>query len=416
MVICPVCESQNPDWSLFCGKCRENLSLSPSTYIESGEYEHPLDRAALRGLEALEPLVVAAKWAVNSLSRFMKTQYLCDAVRVSPRQFPEIYRLVEECAVTLSLRKLPEVFIVNHPVWNAFTFGTSEKSVIVIHVPIIKEMSENELKAVIGHEMGHIKSDHVLFHSLALLLVQFSRLVPLDPGIGRLLGTATLLLLYKWWRTSELTADRAALLCAGDVEPVKRAFIKLAVGSSELAERVDVEEFLKQQDEADKGLLDRLIKGAVEVMRAHPFTTQRLRELEEFYASEQYRALREKIGRRGTGRGRIVVFQLNEEYRGGLPFRGGAWAITHRLLAGDFDEATLKLRFRPVNDPWFERHATVEFNGERVVNDEPVKTKKGFRKEVDVTDLVLKNVTNTLKVHIDSAAFKWKLTSYAELY
>ncbi|RLI73130.1 hypothetical protein DRP04_16160, partial [Archaeoglobales archaeon] len=65
---------------------------------------------------------------------------------------------------------------------------------------------------------------------------------------------------------------------------------------------------------------------------------------------------------------------------------------------------------------WFERHTTVKFNGERVVNDEPVKTKEGFRKEVDVTDLVLKNVTNTLKVHIDSAAFKWKLTSYAELY
>ncbi|MBC7090664.1 MAG: M48 family metalloprotease [Nitrososphaeria archaeon] len=53
---------------------------------------------------------------------------------------------------------LPKIAIVNDPTPNAFTFGyTSKGATLAVHKGLLEKLSREEIGAVIGHELGHIK-------------------------------------------------------------------------------------------------------------------------------------------------------------------------------------------------------------------------------------------------------------------
>ncbi len=53
---------------------------------------------------------------------------------------------------------LPKIAIVNDPTPNAFTFGyTSKGATLAVHKGLLEKLSREEIEAVIGHELGHIK-------------------------------------------------------------------------------------------------------------------------------------------------------------------------------------------------------------------------------------------------------------------
>lgn len=187
-------------------------------------------------------------------------------VKVTPKQFPALYRAANHCSRTLGIAP-PEIFIMQEPTTNALTFSSGDKGIIVLNSATIDHFTPGELLFVLGHECGHIHNNHVLYHTMA-------RWMPV-PAVS--------LLLRQWRRFSEITADRAGLLCCGDVDDALRALIKLALGAQKLYKHINVDEYMRQLEEL-KGSYARFL----EFFLFHPFLPKRVESLKLFSHSRLF--------------------------------------------------------------------------------------------------------------------------------
>jgi heat shock protein HtpX len=88
------------------------------------------------------------------------------AREVTPEQEPRLHRIVEEVAGMAGLPK-PKVYIVENDAPNAFATGRNPKhSVVAVTTGITRILNEDELKAVLAHEMGHIKNRDILISAI----------------------------------------------------------------------------------------------------------------------------------------------------------------------------------------------------------------------------------------------------------
>ena len=89
---------------------------------------------------------------------------------VSEKEAPKLHQMIAELAEKAGIKK-PKVAISEMRMPNAFAFGRSRgDGRICVTRGILDTMNEDELKAVIGHEMSHIKNRDVLFITLLSVL------------------------------------------------------------------------------------------------------------------------------------------------------------------------------------------------------------------------------------------------------
>jgi Zn-dependent protease with chaperone function len=251
---------------------------------DGARYAYAADLAMLRGFSRVKPVELAAATVVRMNKEFLRGTLLGSTVKVTERQFPSLYKLVERCARTLQV-PVPQVYVANSPVMNAFTFGTEDDSFIVLHSALVDSFSEKELLFVIGHETGHIQNKHVVYNTALILLQRMAELF-----IGPLILPAVVAL-NAWYRRAEITCDRAGLLCSQDLDSASRSFIKLAVGSKRLSDEVDMSEFLAQHDEAQSS-----VGRYMEAFQSHPYLPKRIKALQVFAESEIYRGALGHVG------------------------------------------------------------------------------------------------------------------------
>ncbi|MEM5812022.1 MAG: M48 family metallopeptidase [Candidatus Aenigmatarchaeota archaeon] len=97
--------------------------------------------------------------------------FLTGAKEIEKKDYPEIYRLVENLAITAGLPATPKVYLINSQALNAFATGRSPKnSYIALTKGIIGQLNEEELKGVIAHEISHIKNNDIKVMMLATIL------------------------------------------------------------------------------------------------------------------------------------------------------------------------------------------------------------------------------------------------------
>lgn len=91
---------------------------------------------------------------------------MAGAHQVTPEQEPRLHRMVEEVAGTAGLPK-PKVYVVQNDAPNAFATGRNPKhSAVAVTTGIARILNEDELKAVLAHEMGHIKNRDILISAI----------------------------------------------------------------------------------------------------------------------------------------------------------------------------------------------------------------------------------------------------------
>jgi Zn-dependent protease with chaperone function len=202
------------------------------------------------------------------------------ALRVSDRQRPDIKVLVDECMRHVDISPDTRVFITQSPILNAYAFGLGKPYSIILNSALVKHLDADELKCVIGYEMGHIKFGHTNLLSLIGTLGGETFGIP---GIGMLIRYAFLF----WERASEFTADRAGLVACGRLDKAISTELKLGVGP-ELAEEVDMRE-LAQTWRAEKG---NILGAFGEMQGTHPMMLTRIQQIIEFGTSDAYRYLR----------------------------------------------------------------------------------------------------------------------------
>jgi len=258
--------------------------------LSSNAFEHPADRAALDALRKIPVLdKLVHKFVELGWERFMRIQLLGQAVHVGPKQCKNIYKLVREAADILDIHE-PDVFLTNNPVVNAYTFGV-DRPFIVLHSSLVDLFTEEELLGIIGHEMGHIKAGHVLYRTLAFLII---RITDTFLPIRGLASLALQVALFDWYRKSELTADRAELLVTQNVTVSVHTHMKLACGSKTLAAQIDPQEFLRQAEsyeELDYATLNKVYKLLFEVFLSHPLSVYRAKEIKQWSESKQYKEI-----------------------------------------------------------------------------------------------------------------------------
>jgi len=82
---------------------------------------------------------------------------------VTREEAPGLYEIVEELAQKAKI-KMPRLAVSDTPVPNAFAFGRGvSDGRICVTRGIVSLLSEDELKAVLGHELSHIRNHDVLF-------------------------------------------------------------------------------------------------------------------------------------------------------------------------------------------------------------------------------------------------------------
>lgn len=261
----------------FAGYVRAKKAEGEADQDSAADYAYEADRRLIQGLATMKPVKVALDAALKVIKDFRKGDLLGEAVKVSPRQFPRLHEVASRCADRLKI-PIPEIFVIQHPILSAYTFGTNEDSYVVLHSAIVDHMDDGELHFVLGHECGHVQNHHVTYHSLGQVIMNITFL-----PVRWALKPAQLAL-DAWRRRSEITSDRAGLLCCESLEAAERALVKLALGSQKLYEKVDVGEYLKQLDE-----LRANIGRFGEFFEQHPYLPKRVEALRLFSRSRPYR-------------------------------------------------------------------------------------------------------------------------------
>ncbi len=248
---------------------------------ERGEgYAFEGDLKVLRAMRKMKAVEIAAAQMVKLSKSMAAGNLLGTAVKVGPKQFPRVQRIVEECATTLGI-PTPQVYIVpNMAYLNAYTFGTEDNAAIVVFASMFDHFDDAELKFVIGHECGHIQNNHVVYLTTLMMITNVLSVAGLLAPLLLPVKAA----LQTWSRAAEITCDRAGLLCCKDEKAATNSFAKLAIGSRRLFAEMDMDVYLEQLGEGREGM------GRVgELQMSHPYLTKRIESLRLFNTSALYR-------------------------------------------------------------------------------------------------------------------------------
>ncbi|QLH21741.1 M48 family metallopeptidase [Streptomyces sp. Rer75] len=258
--------------------------------ISSRAYEHPADRSALVALRKLTGFDTVFK-ALSGLlpERSLRLLYLSDSVRVSDRQFAHLHDMLRDACYILDLEQVPAMYVTQDPKPNAMCIGM-DAPIIVLTTGLVELLDEQEMRTVIGHEVGHALSGHAVYRTILLFLTNLALKVAWIP-LGNVAVLALVTALREWFRKSELSADRAGLLVGQDLRASMRGLMKLA-GGHHLHE-MNVDAFLEQAEEYENSgdLRDSVLKILNMLPRSHPFTTVRAAELKKWAESRDFQRL-----------------------------------------------------------------------------------------------------------------------------
>jgi Zn-dependent protease with chaperone function len=251
------------------------------------------DKWALDKLKKL-PLLpqIVSKFYEIGIDRWLYCYNMSSAIRCSPNQYPTLYGIMRDSCKVLDMPE-PELYVSSNPFPNAFAGGV-ERPYVCLRSSMIDTMSNEQLYYIMGHELGHIKAQHVLYFSVG------SMLFPLLDLLGRRTMGATdvasyalVLAFYEWSRQAEFTADRAGMLVAQDPDTAIGAQIRLAAGPSRLAGELNKDAFMEQaRAYQDADTMDKLGKfilfATMGKTMTHPMPIHRTQELERWVLSGDY--------------------------------------------------------------------------------------------------------------------------------
>lgn len=248
------------------------------TGLNHAQYEHPFDKKALNALENTPGLSMVGNFITkHTVEKIYTVQYTGSNLKVTKDNYPKIYEYLQYACQILDMPSIPDLYIQWGYEINAFTVG-SENPIVVLNSGLIDMCDDNEIMFIIGHELGHIKSNHMLYHMMANVI---NMVIDSIPG-GNFVAAPLQYALYYWDRMSEFTADRAGLLCCQNKDAAIRMFMKMAGLPLKEFNNMNYHSFIQQA--ADFKMLDydgmsKLIKFISIADASHPWTVMRAAEL-----------------------------------------------------------------------------------------------------------------------------------------
>lgn len=258
-------------------------------------YIHELDRKAFAALNQFPKFVKLHEAYIKNVDeKSAKIEFLSTAIRLSENQMPEVYNLLSPICEKLGIA-MPDLYMVKSKDkgdLNAFTGGITEPFICVTS-ELVKQCPPEMISSVIAHECGHIACKHYLYHSLARNFANGIAASPLTkiPGINRYLSKTLITALLFWDRCSELSADRAAVLCDGSSDKTVEMLLKI----HGFDENINREEFVKQALDLKEFVNDsksnKMMEQELVQWNSHPLLATRAYEVYDWEHSNQYKGI-----------------------------------------------------------------------------------------------------------------------------
>lgn len=266
-----------------CGACKGPLFLGPHeplVGLSSQAYQHGLDRRSLAALRSIPGVPALMRKMLEKVGdRSAQLLFMSEAIRCNSEQFPELVDLTQRARKRLDMLLEPAVFLGESPHMNAMTTGV-KNPVIVVRSALLDQMNDEELVAILGHELGHLHADHPLYQSVAMTLF---RTGASTSQLVRFLGMPLHRALLSWTRSAELTADRAALLASTDLRACISMMLTFAGGNrpgTNRRTRIRLGPFVRQCRELamlqTHDSVDGVLGGYMALDRTHPHTAWRV--------------------------------------------------------------------------------------------------------------------------------------------
>jgi len=214
------------------------------------------------------------------------------AEEVSADEFPELHATTERLAQQADLPK-PTLAVVDSKVPNAFATGRSQdEAVVAVHTGLLETLPDDEVAAVIAHELAHVKNRDMqvmtiasFLSSLALIFVRFGWLfgggrrrggggIVVAIGISLVVWIVSFLLIRALSRYREYAADRGGASICGKPAALASALQRIS-GRMENIPRRDMREESEMNALfiiPEKSLISRLFS-------THPPTEKRVERL-----------------------------------------------------------------------------------------------------------------------------------------
>lgn len=260
---------------------RETSGKKDAEHIdEAVRFAHPMDAGVIKILN---------NKMVNSLfERYVDASVdvqsglvLSTGFKVDGESKPELYQILVECSEILNI-SVPYAVVSNSISGvNAQTSGTDHFAYIAISSLLDTLFTNEEKRFVLGHECGHIALGHVVYHTVMQTVGELGSFIPI---VGSLLARTIEFPMNYWSRRSEISADRAGLLCCGDLNTAERTLVKLEAGFMKIDD-IDINDYLENY----RRFQSRNSLGKyTEIFHSHPVIPKRIEALELYANSENY--------------------------------------------------------------------------------------------------------------------------------
>ncbi|HWD38000.1 MAG TPA: M48 family metallopeptidase, partial [Fimbriimonas sp.] len=258
--------------------------------ITAEAFTSDADRWALEKLKKVPLLpLVLRKFHDIGFDRWAYCMNMAMSVRCGPKQYPTLYGIFQESCRILDMPE-PELYISSNPWPNAFAGGV-ERPYVTVHCSMVETLSDDQLYYLIGHELGHIKAEHVLYFQVgSILLGLLDALGRKTLGTSDVASWALIVAFYEWVRQAEYSADRAGLIVSQSLNDSIDSLISMTAGPNRMSGEVNREAFMDQAraysnmdglDQLGKALLFYLMNWHM----THPFPVARAQELEKWVNS-----------------------------------------------------------------------------------------------------------------------------------
>jgi hypothetical protein len=228
--------------------------------------------------KVLESILREAK--IEKTENYFKNILQGHSFKVSEKLAPRLYNSFAEVKAKLEFDEPIEFYITNNPELNAFAVSRLEEDeshIININSGLIDKVDDDELKFIVGHEIGHLISNNAI-------IAQLLNFVFPDQSESPLMMQHKIAV---WDKLSELTADRFGFMACGRLDKVLSCFFKMASGLSVERLNFDPKAFSLENEEILKYFKE---TGSGNLL-SHPINPIRIKAVELFETSVLYQNL-----------------------------------------------------------------------------------------------------------------------------
>ena len=284
-------------------------NLRARVAVDCEQYIHGADKAALSALKKI-PLLDTICSKILSIMNDKQNNIInmSSKVHITENQLPKIHLMVKSICNKIGI-EMPDLYLELDREPNAYTYGT-EKHTIVIHSGLLECLEDDEIYAVLAHECGHIACKHGLYHTIAGMVLnggsiglnELSDMLNSKGIVGGVVGSAISMVdsvlelaLYHWYRCSELSADRVAVICCGGATPVVETMMRLAGGTTHIDSEINKDLFVAQAADYQQSMADSKVNKTLEFLltknSTHPLLAVRAYEAQQFERSEEFKSI-----------------------------------------------------------------------------------------------------------------------------